>query len=109
MRRISGSRAGASGKSCDRVIPLAYASRRIRGVLWGYFAISTAMNEPGAVLVTVCDSGPGVAPESVERLLSRFIRQRLSVGAWGSICRSIIEAHGGRLWASANGTPRRCL
>jgi PAS domain S-box-containing protein len=63
--------------------------------------ISTAMNEPGAVLVTVCDSGPGVAPENIERLFEPFYTTKATgMGMGLSICRSIIEAHGGRLWAS---------
>jgi PAS domain S-box-containing protein len=65
--------------------------------------ISTAMHEPGAVLVTVCDSGPGIAPGNIGRLFEPFYTTKTSgMGMGLSICRSIIEAHGGRLWASAN-------
>jgi PAS domain S-box-containing protein len=71
--------------------------------------ISTAMNEPGAALVTVCDSGPGVAPEHIERLFEPFYTTKATgLGMGLSICRSIIEAHGGRLWASAN-VPRGAI
>jgi len=65
--------------------------------------VSTAMHEAGAVLVTVCDSGPGISPEHVERLFEPFYTTKAGgMGMGLSICRTIIEAHGGRLWASAN-------
>jgi PAS domain S-box-containing protein len=65
--------------------------------------ITTVIDEPGAVLVTVCDSGPGVDRENFERLFEPFYTTKASgMGMGLSICRSIIEAHGGRLWASAN-------
>jgi signal transduction histidine kinase len=58
------------------------------------------------VLVEVRDSGPGLAPESVDRLFESFYTTKPGgLGMGLSICRSIIEAHDGRLWASAN-TPR---
>ncbi|MEM5383350.1 AAA family ATPase [Paraburkholderia phymatum] len=65
--------------------------------------ISTAMNETGAVLVTVCDSGPGIAPGNIERIFAPFYTTKTTgLGMGLSICRSIVEAHGGRLWVSAN-------
>src|SRR6201997_5170129 len=65
--------------------------------------ISTTMNESGAVVVTACDSGPGIAPGNIERLFEPFYTTKTSgMGMGLSICRSIIQAHGGRLWASAN-------
>jgi len=71
--------------------------------------ISTAMHEAGAVLVTVCDSGPGISPEHVERLFEPFYTTKASgMGMGLSICRSIIDAHGGRLWAGAN-VPRGAI
>jgi PAS domain S-box-containing protein len=71
--------------------------------------ISTAMRESSAVLVTVRDSGPGVAPEHIERVFEPFYTTKASgMGMGLSICRSIIDAHGGRLWASAN-APRGAI
>jgi PAS domain S-box-containing protein len=65
--------------------------------------VSTAMHGPGAVLVTVRDSGPGIAPEHIERLFEPFYTTKAGgMGMGLAICRSIIDAHGGRLWASAN-------
>jgi signal transduction histidine kinase len=66
-------------------------------------AISTAKTDAEEVIVAVRDSGPGLAPESVDRLFESFYTTKPSgLGMWLSICRSIIEAHHGRLWATAN-------
>lgn len=64
--------------------------------------ISTAKTDSG-VVVSVRDSGPGLMPEGVERLFEAFYTTKPDgLGMGLSICRSIIEAHGGRLWACAN-------
>ena len=68
--------------------------------------ISTAKTDSEGVLVAVRDSGPGLAPESVDRLFESFFTTKPGgLGMGLPICRSIIEAHHGRLWATAN-TPR---
>jgi PAS domain S-box-containing protein len=65
--------------------------------------IRTGKAEPGGVLVAVQDSGPGVAPATLERVFDAFYTTKPGgLGMGLSICRSIIEAHQGRLWASAN-------
>jgi signal transduction histidine kinase len=62
--------------------------------------ISTAKDVSG-VLVAVRDSGPGLVPESFERLFDAFYTTKADgMGMGLSICRSIVEAHGGRIWAS---------
>jgi PAS domain S-box-containing protein len=64
--------------------------------------ISTETSSSEGLLVAVGDSGPGVAPEHCERIFESFYTTKASgVGIGLSICRSIIEAHGGRLWADA--------
>jgi len=53
--------------------------------------------------VVVRDSGPGLAPATIERIFDAFYTTKaVGLGMGLSICRSIIEAHGGRLWAGAN-------
>jgi PAS domain S-box-containing protein len=65
--------------------------------------IKTERDGPGGVLVAVRDSGPGLKPESMDRLFDAFYTTKPDgMGMGLSICRSIIEAHGGRVWATAN-------
>ena len=65
--------------------------------------IGTAKSSSDNVLVTVRDTGPGLAPESLERLFEAFYTTKPDgLGMGLSICRSIVEGHQGRLWATAN-------
>jgi signal transduction histidine kinase len=65
--------------------------------------ISTEQNETNGLDAAVCDSGPGIDPEHIERVFEAFYTTKSSgVGMGLSICRSIIDAHGGQLWAEAN-------
>ena len=65
--------------------------------------IRTEQDGPGSVLVAVKDSGPGLKPESLDRLFDAFYTTKPNgLGMGLSICRSIIEAHGGRMWAAPN-------
>jgi len=65
--------------------------------------ISTDKAESDGVFVAVRDSGPGLSPASLERAFEAFYTTKSGgLGMGLSICRSIIEAHGGRLWSMAN-------
>jgi C4-dicarboxylate-specific signal transduction histidine kinase len=66
-------------------------------------SIGTERRGADEVLVAVRDSGPGIDPEHLERVFDSFYTTKPSgIGLGLSICRSIIDAHGGRLWAAAN-------
>lgn len=66
-------------------------------------SISTANAESDGVLVAVSDTGPGLSETNRERIFEAFFTTKVSgLGMGLSICRSIINAHGGRLWAAPN-------
>jgi PAS domain S-box-containing protein len=66
-------------------------------------SIKTKQDQTGGILVAVCDSGPGIDNKHFERVFDPFYTTKTSgIGMGLSICRSIIAAHGGRLWVEAN-------
>jgi PAS domain S-box-containing protein len=57
------------------------------------------------ISITVTDTGTGIDPGNLDRIFEPFFTTKIEgMGLGLSICRSIAEAHGGRLWASAHGT-----
>jgi PAS domain S-box-containing protein len=65
--------------------------------------IGSRADAPDGVIVTVQDSGPGLKPECLDRIFDPFYTTKpTGMGMGLSICRSIAEEHGGRLWATAN-------
>lgn len=65
-------------------------------------SISTEQREADA-LVAVRDSGPGIDPANLDRVFDAFYTTKSTGSGMGlSICRSIIHAHGGKLWAESN-------
>jgi PAS domain S-box-containing protein len=65
--------------------------------------ISTEQVRTGGVLVSVRDSGPGIDLDHLDRVFDAFYTTKSAgMGMGLSICRSIIDAHGGRMWAEAN-------
>jgi PAS domain S-box-containing protein len=65
--------------------------------------VRTASKDGGAVEVAVEDNGPGVDPELGDRIFEPFVTSRaVGMGMGLSICRSIVEAHGGQLGTTPN-------
>jgi signal transduction histidine kinase len=68
--------------------------------------VRSQLDGSSQVLVAVEDSGIGIDPENAKQLFNAFFTTKPSgMGMGLSICRSIIEYHGGRLWASRNAGP----
>jgi signal transduction histidine kinase len=66
-------------------------------------SIGTEEEQTGGVRVVVSDSGPGINPAHLERIFNPFYTTKTTgIGMGLSICRSIIDAHEGRLWAATN-------
>jgi signal transduction histidine kinase len=58
------------------------------------------MHELHDVLITVADCGTGIDPKNMNRIFEGFFTTKpQGMGMGLSICRSIVEAHGGRIWA----------
>ncbi|PSJ38576.1 PAS domain S-box protein [Allosphingosinicella deserti] len=63
-------------------------------------SVATTLLDPETVQVSVADTGPGIAPEIAERLFEAFTStKRSGMGLGLSICRTIVESHGGRIRA----------
>jgi signal transduction histidine kinase len=73
------------------------------GLILRELQIITQADRSDGLLVSVLDSGPAIRPENLERLFDPFYSTKSAgMGMGLAICRSIMEAHGGRIWASAN-------
>jgi signal transduction histidine kinase len=65
--------------------------------------ITTARTPEGAVQLSIADPGTGISPDQLDQVFRPFVTskpQRPGLGL--AICRSIVRAHGGRLWAVNN-------
>ncbi|HTC07148.1 MAG TPA: PAS domain-containing protein [Acetobacteraceae bacterium] len=68
--------------------------------------ISSRLDEADGVMLAVRDSGPGIDPAAEDRLFKPFVTTKPNgMGMGLSICRSIVEAHGGRIWANSDAAP----
>jgi signal transduction histidine kinase len=83
------------GNAVDAMKPIKDRSREL--------SISTAIHGPDAVSVAVADTGVGVEAHQLSRLFEPFHTSKPEgLGMGLSISRSIVESHGGRLWAEPN-------
>lgn len=65
--------------------------------------LSSAPDNDHLVRISVADNGPGLSPEITERLFQPFNTSKAAgMGVGLSICRTIVESHGGRIWAEPN-------
>jgi two-component system sensor kinase FixL len=65
--------------------------------------VATRTVDEGHVELSVADTGPGLAPEVAAQLFQPFVTtKKHGMGVGLSICRTIVEAHGGKIWADSN-------
>jgi len=69
----------------------------------GQLTIRSSRGEGGQLLISVGDTGMGLPPEQADQIFNAFFSTKAQGTGMGlSISRSIIESHGGRLWATPN-------
>jgi signal transduction histidine kinase len=79
----------------ESIAGLDYAPKRL--------TIRSTFSNPGELLISVEDTGPGIDALYADRLFAPFFTTKPEgIGMGLAICRTIIETHGGRLWATPN-------
>jgi signal transduction histidine kinase len=69
----------------------------------GQLTIRSLRGEGGQLLISVSDTGMGLPPDQADQIFNAFFSTKAQGTGMGlSISRSIIESHGGRLWATSN-------
>ena len=81
--------------ACDAMAEMPVEDRRL--------TIRTGLQGNDTLRISVSDSGPGIAEEKLEKIFESFFTSKANgMGLGLSVCRTIITAHGGRLWAANN-------
>jgi PAS domain S-box-containing protein len=76
----------------------------------GKLTIKSQQDDSGQLLISVMDTGVGVPPEKIDQIFNAFFTSKPQGTGMGlAISRSIIESHGGRLWAAPNAGPGATL
>ena len=68
--------------------------------------VVAAERQPDEIVISVSDEGYGILPENLERVFDRFFREdpgSAGIGVGLSMCKTIVQAHGGRIWAESAG------
>jgi two-component system sensor kinase FixL len=79
------------------------AVEAMQGVDRRELSIETSNGDGGFAKVTVLDSGPGLSEDVASRLFQPFFTTKeTGMGIGLSVCQSIVEAHGGQIWAEPN-------
>jgi signal transduction histidine kinase len=69
----------------------------------GVLAVKSQLREDGKIEIAVKDTGPGLPVGNAEKIFDAFFTTKPQGSGMGlAICKSIVESHGGRLWATAN-------
>jgi signal transduction histidine kinase len=69
----------------------------------GELTIKSELGQDGQLLISVSDNGVGLPAEKADQIFSAFFTTKPQGSGMGlAICRSIVESHSGRLWASPN-------
>jgi signal transduction histidine kinase len=76
----------------------------------GKLTIKSQQDDSGQLLISVMDTGVGVPSEKIEQIFNAFFTSKPQGTGMGlAISRSIIDSHGGRLWATPNAGPGATL
>jgi signal transduction histidine kinase len=70
----------------------------------GVLTLKSQLREDGQVAISIQDTGPGLPPEKADQIFDAFFTTKPQGSGMGlAISKSIVESHGGRIWANGNG------
>ena len=76
----------------------------------GSLSVKSRLNQEGLLQISVSDTGPGLPAMKEKQIFEPFFTTKLQGSGMGlAICRSIVESHGGCLWAAPNGDHGACF
>jgi signal transduction histidine kinase len=70
----------------------------------GVLTVKSKFSEDGQIQISVNDTGPGLPHDKADQIFDAFFTTKPGGSGMGlAICKSIVESHGGRIWANSNG------